>query len=248
MSLKWCLLIPDTHRPYHNVRAYNCMMNAAADIGLAEVLILGDYADFYAVSRYKKNPRIPSMLETEIESVNEGLDEIDEAFPDAKKVFIEGNHELRLETYLIESAPALFGITCCELLFKLDKRPKWSWIPWTPSQQYKVMGTDLYARHRPHASTAKGTASKALVNIVYGDIHRAEEAHTVGLDGKDYVAWCPGWLGDKRKEEIFGYVNGHHQWQTGFGLVASDGKNFYHQSINIKEDNTCVVNGKKYKY
>lgn len=224
------------------------MISAAVDIQPQEIVLLGDYADFYSVSRHIKDPRLPHMLEEEVESVNEGLDELDRLFPSAKKVFLEGNHEVRLETYLFNSAPALFGVTSCHHLFRLNQRPNWSYIPFGRNQAYRVLGSDLYARHRPLASTALGSLSKGFVSQVYGDIHKIQEAHAVGLDMRPRVAWCPGWLGDPRLK-AFDYMLAPPQWQHGFGVVSVDGtrKEFHHEVVQIKSDYSCIAQGKRYK-
>jgi hypothetical protein len=91
-----------------------------------------------------------------------------------------------------------------------------------------------------------------MQNVVYGHIHRIEKAYVVGLDESEYVNFSCGWLGDKRKTDVFGYVKGHHQWQLGFALVYVDAKtgNFYHQIIHILEHGktvSCFVNGVRFE-
>lgn len=227
------------------------MLSVAMSLKIDEIVILGDYADFYSVSSHPKDPRIASNLMTEVEDVNIGLDELDRLFPSARKVFIEGNHEYRLERFLFDRCPALFGVTEVKTLFNLDQRPKWRFIPYGPNQLYRVANSHLYARHEPLGSSAKATAAKALCSLIYGHIHRIEESHIVGLDGTNHVAMSCGWLGDKRKDEVFGYVKGHHQWQMGFGLayVEPGSGLFYHQKVHILEAKgklSCCVNGKMY--
>lgn len=211
---------------------------------------MGDFCDFYSVSQYAKNPRVLSHLQAELDLINKELDLIDMNYPRANKVFIEGNHEFRLERYLIQNCPALFGITETINLLKLPQRG-WKFVPYGPSQAYKVLGSHLTARHEPLASSAKATASRALCSLTYGHIHRIEESHIVGLDGTNHVCFSVGWLGDKTNDLIFDYVKGHHQWQLGFGLVYADAETriFYHQKVPILEINntvSCVVNGKYY--
>lgn len=224
------------------------MLEVSQTLGVNEVVILGDYADFYSVSSHAKDPRILQMLTDEVESVLDGLDEIDKLFPNAAKVYLEGNHEFRLERYLIDKAPSLFGVTDTEHLLKLNKRPGWTFRPYSPHQAHKVLGSYLSARHEPLGTTAKATAGKALCSLVYGHIHRIEESHIVGLDGSNHVSFSVGWLGSKH-HRVFSYVKTHWQWQLGFGLVWVDPatKYFYHQKVHILENYTCVVNGKKFK-
>jgi predicted MPP superfamily phosphohydrolase len=165
--LKRALIIPDTHLPYHDKRAYKLMIKVAKELDPHEIVILGDYADFYSVSSHGKDPTILGLLIDEVESVNKHLDELDDLFPRAKKVYICGNHEHRLERYLCDKAPALFGITSIEHLFKLNLRPNWKFVPYGPRQNHKVLGSYLNARHEPLSSSAKATAAKALYSLLY---------------------------------------------------------------------------------
>jgi len=248
MKLRTALIIPDCHIPYHHRKAYALMLKVARHVKPKEIIILGDYADFYAVSSYAKDPRLPSMLKEEIDAVNDHLDQLDELFPKAKKVYIEGNHENRLERYLCEKAPALFGYADCRELFKINQRFGWHWQKYGPGQRYRVLNSKLTARHTPLGSTAKASAAKALISHVFGHIHTIEESHIVGLNGDNHVAFSVGWLGDKRKDMVFDYVKNHHQWALGFGLVhVRPNGNFYREKIHILDDMTCVVNGKLFK-
>lgn len=250
MKLRRSLIIPDTHRPYHSRRAYDVMLEVGAYVGVDEIVILGDYADFYSVSSHLRDPRLPHMLQKEIESVNDGLDELDILFPDAKKVFLEGNHEFRLERYLFEKAPALFGLTSCRDLFQIQLRPKWSYLDFEGTQGYAVLGSDLIARHTPLATNAETGLKRAMQSYIHGHTHRRSEVTAVGLDGKELVALCPGWLGDARSK-AFSYMPSPPQWGLGFALVSSLGglssKEFHHESIHIKKDYSCVTQGKRFK-
>jgi len=251
VSLKTALIIPDCHIPYHDQCAYQLMLNVARDLSIDEIVILGDFADFYAISSHGRHPLLMHTLKHEVELVNSKLDELDILFPRAQKYFIEGNHEHRLERYLSNMASALFGVTETRTLFNLDKRSMWHFLDYGPNQLHSVLGSYLKARHEPVASSAKLTAARALCSLVYGHIHRIEQSHMVGIEGIDHVAFSVGWLGDKTQDLIFGYVKGHHQWQLGFGLVYVDPetKYFYHQKIHILTNGrrySCVANGKLY--
>lgn len=247
MAIRRALILPDTHRPFHSVKAYNLMLEVASFIGIHEIVLLGDYADFYSVSRHLKDPRLPHMLEKEVLSVNEGLDQLDRLWPRVKKVYLEGNHEKRLETYLFDKAPALFGLTDPRDLFRLKLRSHWSYLPFGRYQSYKVLGSALHARHRPLASNPKSGLQRAGQSYCYGDIHKIEEANFVGLGGQNLVAFCPGWLGETR-HRVFDYMLSPAQWQHGFAIVSVDGssKSFHHETIQIKS-NQCITHGKVFK-
>ncbi len=244
--MKRALIIPDTHRPAHNVKAYNLMIEIAQFVGVDEIVLLGDYADFYPVSRHAKHPLVTQSLQDEVKSVNEGLDQLDKLWPDARKVYLEGNHEFRLESFLVDKAPQLFGVTECKTLFQINRRPNWIYQRFDRRQAYRILGSDLFARHRPLATNPKTGLQRALVSYVYGDIHKIEEAQVVGLDGRTLVGFCPGWLGCELKQN-FDYMGSQPQWQLGFAFVNVDSKgNFHHQIVPIK-NNRAVFNGKEFK-
>lgn len=248
MALSLAVLWPDTHRPYHHVKANKLLLKVVADLKPQEIILLGDFADFYAVNSHGKHPMLLHTLQEEIESVNKGLDEIDKAAPQTKKVYLEGNHEHRLERFISHHCPALFGITECERLFKINDRPNWRWISYGPEQAYKILGSKLIARHEPLGSSAKASVTKAMASVVYGHIHRIESFNTVSINNDQFTNFSVGWLGDQRKKEVFGYTKHHQQWQLGFGLVwVDENKNYHSQTVQIQPNVSCVVNGKEYR-
>jgi hypothetical protein len=223
------------------------MIEASVYFGVDEIVILGDYADFYPVNRYGTHPMVGTLLMEEIQSVRDGLNEIDLCFPSAIKVFLEGNHEARLEKYLVDKAPALFGVTDVRYLFELNQRVNWSFVPFGRAQSHRVLGSDLHAFHRPRASSPKLHLQRTFVSSIYGDVHKIEQAHAVGLDGKHMIAVCPGWLGDVRSR-VFDYMPSVPQWQLGFSFVTLDttSNDFYIDTFEIK-NNQALIQGKIFK-
>ena len=41
------LIVPDTHRPFHNKRAWGLMLKVAEPLKPKHIVIIGDFADFY---------------------------------------------------------------------------------------------------------------------------------------------------------------------------------------------------------
>lgn len=254
MILKRALLIPDTHRPYHDKKAYALMLRVARDFKPQEIYLLGDYADFYSVTAHQKDPKLVNMLQDELVDVRQGLSQLVKLFPRTKIKYILGNHEHRLFRYLVSKAPELLDSLNIESMLVPDS-PKFArergaieFIQYNPAQRTSVMKSRLYARHEPLGASPKATISKSLCSLVYGHIHRIEETYAVGMNGKPITAFSVGWLGNKHSN-AFNYVKAHHQWQLGFGLVYVNPKtkDFYHNKIHILDNYSCVVNGKLYK-
>jgi predicted phosphodiesterase len=230
------LVIPDTHVPFEDKRAYELMLNVAKSLrGLKEIVLLGDYADFFHVTAHKKSLYVGLDFKEERHLVCSRLRELQTIFPEVKKTFICGNHEQRLESYLRDKAPELFGIIDIPEFLALDLYG-FDYVPYGPFQRYEIT-EGLYARHEPIAggvNHARGTVSKAVDSVIYGHTHSVQEAHIVSLSGELMFGISSGWLGDKH-HPVFSYLKGHAQWALSFTIidVLSNGV-WFHHSVNIK--------------
>ena len=251
---KRALIIPDCHIPYEDKQAYELMLLVAQNIKpkLDEIVILGDYADFYGVNSHGKSPAIVESMEDEIERVKARLRQLQELFPNANRVFIEGNHEHRLARYLQNKAPEIYNFLDTSRLLELEKFG-FKFIPYSPDQKYKVLGSPLYARHEHLAGglhCAHGTVTKASASVIFGHVHRIQESQIVSIDGEYYRGIASGWLGNK-DHPVFNYVKTHHQWQLGFSVVTYTTEGIFHnQLVHIipKGDKRyCLFEGYKYE-
>lgn len=244
------LAIPDSHIPFEHKRAYGLMLDAAETLnggrGPVGILIGGDFGDFYAVNQHGRYAGSEVFLRKEVAAVNGRLDELDERWPRAEKVFLQGNHEFRFERYLDAKAPDLFGLVSTESILKFDRRKKWKYVPYGPGQLVRIGGSKLFARHEPLAGgvlPAHGTVVKAGCSVLYFHTHTAQSSQVVMANGDTHIGVSVGWLGDP-DHWAFSYVKGHHQWSHGFGIVTvlPDG-NFFVETARIIDWKT-QVNGK----
>lgn len=243
------LIIPDCHIPYHDQRAYELMLKVARDTpNLKEIVILGDYADFYAVSSHGKHPQFTHVLVDEVSQVRRELERLAEMFPDVRRVFISGNHEYRLERYISDRAPDLFGVVDTPTILQLDQLG-YEFVPYNANQKHAIMGSKLYARHEPigggeHA--AASTVNKAGCSMVFGHVHKIQQYRKVFIDQADHLAASVGWLGNK-DHPVMGYLKNHAQWQLGFAFAhVMDNGNFF-LDINHIIEYTTYYNGKLYR-
>jgi metallophosphoesterase superfamily enzyme len=110
-SLKTALIIADLHAPYHDSTAIDVMLNYATRYRIDVLIILGDGVDFESVSFWRKDP-MRVGLGREIRKAKKVIKKISDAFPDAEKIYVEGNHEDRLRAYIWDKAPALADLNC----------------------------------------------------------------------------------------------------------------------------------------
>ncbi len=210
------------------------------------LIFLGDYLDFINLSMHgPKDPRVFQNLVDEVESGVKGLDEVDKAFPDIKKVFIEGNHCFRLERYILHAAPALFGMTSVRNLLQMDQRTNWHWVEYGPNQRFHI-GGDVYARHEPLKNQPHLTIREGGVSLYYGHVHKREFASKTMLDDRKLFAGCPGWVGNPNAP-AFKYVKGIQNWQWGFSALWLDGTNAHPVFPSISDNGVAVFEGRVYR-
>src|SRR5574342_339861 len=211
------LVIPDTHVPYHDKAALDLIHRVVHQARPDRLVLIGDFADFYAVSHFTKDPGRRADLQYEIGRVNEELDRI--GAHDLPVTYLEGNHELRLERYLAAKAPELFGLVHCRELFQIAKRG-WKWVPYHSHFQ---IGKVLFAHDLGHAGkyAALNTLAAAGKCTVFGHTHRGAVMYGGTVDGEHRFSLNVGWLGDAAQIDYMHRAK-TRDWQTGFGGIAMD--------------------------
>jgi predicted phosphodiesterase len=244
VKLKKVLIIPDSHIPYHCKRSVGLLYKVARDFKPDVIITLGDYADFYAVSSHSKDPRRALNLEFEVEAVNEELDKLD-SLGAKEKIFIAGNHEDRLERYLMDKAPELFNIVKIPELFKLRQRG-WKYVPY--KNDYQIGKLNL--THDCGSAGRNAVFNAASVyqhNIAIGHTHRLCYSIEGNAKGVAHVSASFGWLGDARKADYMHKVKANRDWALGFGIgyLNPSSGTVYINPVPIVQY-TCVVEGKLY--
>lgn len=183
------------------------------------------------------------MLQDELEDANRGLDEFDRLYPEARKIFIAGNHEQRLQRYIFDRCPALFNVVpTVDNLLKLHQRGRWEYVPYG---KHIRIGKMLFT----HGTLARAhTAAAMLVkyehNVCFGHIHRIEEALKVNALGEAHVAFTPGWLGDEAQMD---YIQDFANWVHGFAIVYHLADGTFHHTIHKIVGGRTVVHGKLFR-
>ena len=104
------LMVGDIHAPFHDVNAIRTMLDYCVDeYEIKAVIYVGDTMDCPSVSKFSQGPDTPS-IQDEIPYVEDILDTFQEAFPKAKHIWKDGNHEMRLPRYLNRCASELASV------------------------------------------------------------------------------------------------------------------------------------------
>lgn len=219
------------------------MLEIARDFKPDEIIIAGDFHDSYCISQYEKEPtRDFKTLDEELGSGRDALVKLQKLFPRSSFVYLQGNHENRIERYIIHSAPKLWGSIDIKKLLGVPK--SWNYLPYGQKNFYR-MGK-LIATHG--SITGKYATLKMIerygTSIIHGHTHHIQEFHVRNLKGEQFIGISPGWLGDFSSAD---YIKDIANWAHGFALtVHKPNGDFFHQIIHIK-NGEALFNGKIYR-
>lgn len=217
-------IISDIHFQFHDKQAVEIALEYEAD--KCDCLILnGDILDFYQLSRFKKRPDL-SFMKDEIEIAKEFITSLRKTFPNYKIVFKEGNHEFRLDSYICEKAPALYGIE--EIQLKSLLKLKENNIDFVSEEQFIKCGS-LYIIHGHETkgvwgtiNVARQTQLKVFKNVLMGHWHRTQEYVSRDIADELIGSWSVGCLCGLKPKYF-----PHNNWNHGFAIVdVIDNKNF----------------------
>src|SRR5258708_1598738 len=93
------IIIPDSHHPLVDKKANGVALGIVKDCQPHFGVIIGDYGDLESLSKHPKTKPDMAKLANEYLSMNLALDELQNASPNTKWVFIEGNHERRAKKF-----------------------------------------------------------------------------------------------------------------------------------------------------
>ncbi len=230
-------IISDVHIPYHDEKAFDAAITHLKSIGIDTLVINGDFADFYRISRWQKDPR-RRHFSTERKSIIEGLDWIRDCFPKSRIVWKDGNHEERFAHFIWEKAPELYDIPGCQLPELLEfARNR---IEYVTDQRPIMVGKlpILHGHELPKGlaspvNAARGAFMKMLDSVLIGHGHRTSTHAEPNWTHKEITCWSTGCLCDMAPE--YARLN---KWNFGFALVevSADGEYGVH--------NMRISNGK----
>ncbi len=244
MRLERIFFFPDSHIPYQDKRAFEIALAALKDFKPDWVVSIGDFIDNFSVSSHSKDPGRALQLDKEIAEATSTLDRINKLAPNAKRIFVAGNHEDRLRRYLQDKAPELVPFIDVEKLLGLKERG-WKYVPYKQSCR---LGK-LNLTHDVGVSTRYSVyrameAFQAPVNT--GHTHRMAYVVEGDARGGSQIATSFGWLGDVKQVDYMHQIKAQRNWALGFGVgYMAPGGNVHLVPVPIV-NYTAVVEGRFY--
>lgn len=243
--VRW-FVFSDVHGPFEDPRKLNLVLDVAADVlnPTDVICINGDLLDFYQVNMHgPKHPDVQENLENEMFWGEEFIYNLRKRFPKNRIILKMGNHEHRLERFIIQYSKVFWNLLKIEKQLRLEQYD----IEWTPyNERTRVEKTNLFIQHSP-PSYAKNPAQTSLEkkidgNYIWGCTHRPSTAYRTSCNSVTYEAHTLGWLGSttlsKSHVQVFSYVKSHEDWGSSFAIVDVIGKEFFIHHCIIRDYKT----------
>lgn len=226
------VFLGDTHFGCEDPDAIRLALEVTQQTKPDYVYLIGDILDTNELKKYDKNPDDPGF-DVEIEKGNAFLDDLQARTKSPKMVWLDGNHEERLNAFKWKLPKFARTMLTIPFVMGLKKR-KIRYCPYLNGKggvmHRKGMFVEHGDRHCKHSSyTAKNMFEDRKVSGISGHTHRLGSFYCTSLAGNQewYENGClrnlsPSWL------------PGTPNWQQGFHVAHFLGNDFFMSRVQIK--------------
>jgi predicted phosphodiesterase len=209
------LFAGDFHAPYQDERCLSSFLQFSNWFKPDIIFLIGDVIDFYAISRFNKDPNRSLEIQDEIDCAKNILSQIRRFNPKAGIVFIKGNHEERLKKYLWSVAKELANLK--EL--SIDRLLGLKELNILYEDKGRLEHRGLIIKHGSVVRKYSGYSARAEFEKtgrsgVSGHTHRAN-VYYQNNDGGEYAWMECGCMCRKDQEYMEGEIP---NWQRGWGV------------------------------
>ncbi len=236
IEARLALVLSDIHVPYHKTEPLIAALRYGKDHKADTIILNGDIMDFFSVSFWEKDPRERNFA-GELKTGKLVLGEIRKAFPKARIIAKDGNHEERYPRYMKVKAPELLGIAAFEIPALLDYE-KLGIEYVTDKRPIRIKSLNIIHGHEfrwgitSPVNPARGFYMRGKENCLGGHLHQTSEHTETSMNGDMVTCWSTGCLCSLRPEyAVF------NKWNWGFAAVET-----FRDSWQVK--NLKVRNGK----
>lgn len=215
-------VLSDVHVPYHDETAVRASVEHLRGERIDCLLLNGDWADFYSISRHEKDPRHRNF-KAEVAAVREYLAWVREKFPGIPIVAKCGNHEERWERWLWQHAPEISD----DPIMGLDNWFKMPDLGITLVKDKRIVlagrlpilhGHEKGSGISSPVNQARGAFLRLHHTVLEGHGHRTSTHSEPDMFGSETVCFSTGCLCDLRP--AYARLN---KWNHGFAFVQVHG-------------------------
>ena len=231
-------ILSDVHVPYHSEVAVIAAVEFLKTQELAGLLLNGDIADFYAISRYIKDPK-KRDFKGEVAAVRDFVGWLRQTFPDIPIVLKSGNHEERWNHWLWQHAPEIsddkhmsltswLKLATHDITLVEDQRPVML------GKLPVLHGHELPKGMAAPVNVARGAFLRTLSTCLVGHSHRTSNHAEADIWHHEIACWSTGCLCDLRPD--YARVN---RWNWGFAVAhVQQGGTFDVHNYRVMGDGT----------
>lgn len=279
-----CVIVPDIQigfyrneagklEPTHDEKALSIALAVIKEHDPKLIVCVGDNLDLPEMGKYLTYPAYAQTTQASIDRAAVFCAQMRATAPNAKIIWLAGNHEERMPKYLLVNASAAYGlrkgntpkswpVLSVPYLCRMDEygveyRPGYPssdiWI----NKKLRVIHGD---KVRSNGSTAHMYLDSEKTSVIFGHIHRIEQAFKTREDydgSRTIMAASPGCLAridgaipsTKQGVDLDGRpLVRYENWQQGLAVVKYEEKGkhrFSYENIAIY-DGWAMYNGKEY--
>lgn len=241
----------DLHAYYQDLGAVDALLADIESLQPADICLLGDMIDCGAFLAQHQTLGFVAegeyTFEQDLAACSDFLNRLQAVAPKARIVYLEGNHEHRIEKWCItqtlrnaKDAAMLYRFFNPRSILKLDDRgiryvTQSEFVDGVSIRGTMVYGTDGCEVYATHGITAcKHAAAKHVErfggNVVYGHTHRAD-SYVINTVTKEVIgAWSPGSL--CQRVRLWNH-NQPDNWTTGYHVQLVSRSGLF-QPLNVK--------------
>ena len=283
-TFKTCVVVPDIQigyfrgrdgqlEPTHDEKAIMICLKMIQELKPDVIACVGDNLDLPEMGKYVVYPAYAQTTQAAIDRATFFCAQMRAMAPDAKIIWLAGNHEERMPKYLLMNAAAAYGlrkgntpdswpVLSVQYLCRMDEfgveyRPGYPAADFWVNEKLRIIHGD---RVKSSGSTAHVYLNQEKTSVIYGHIHRIETAFKTreDFDGpRTIMAASPGCLAridgaipstrggvDLDGRPLIRYEN----WQQGMGVVSYEDSGAHRFSYDVIPiyDGWALYQGKEY--
>ena len=283
-AFKTCVVVPDIQigyfrgrdgqlEPTHDEKAIMICLKMIQELKPDVIACVGDNLDLPEMGKYVVYPSYAQTTQAAIDRATFFCAQMRAMAPDAKIIWLAGNHEERMPKYLVMNAAAAYGLRkgntpdswpvlsvpylCRMDEFGVEYRPGYPAADFWVNEKLRIIHGD---RVKSSGSTAHVYLNQEKTSVIYGHIHRIETAFKTreDFDGpRTIMAASPGCLAriDGAIPSTRGGVDldgrpliRHENWQQGMGVVSYEDSGAHRFSYDVIPiyDGWALYQGKEY--
>ena len=252
------VIVPDSHGCFVDQSAASAMLADVKLLKPSSIILLGDHLDcggFLAEHHtWGYVAETDYTFEDDIEATNQFLDQLQSAAPQATIEYLEGNHERRIEKWIVTdvlkkgkgsrgSVKMLNSMFSTQTVLGLDRRkiPIYKQGEWYDGCHVPgtILRDNCYFTHGQFTSKAAAAAhlAKYNSNIWFGHTHRMDMATKRTVSSGPIGAWNPGCLCQLQPYWMHQNLT---DWVNGYGIQLVQ-RGLGHLNLQIP-----IINGVSY--